>query len=67
VPDATHSHCQLCGKEASPWALTTCPICSKTICRKCGVFDYGRTFCSRDCAILFFHGDDEDLTDQEES
>ncbi|HPW54542.1 MAG TPA: hypothetical protein PLP31_02305 [Thermoanaerobaculaceae bacterium] len=66
MPDVTHSRCEVCGREFSAWALIACPICAKVVCRKCGYFDYGRTFCSRDCAILFFHGDDEDELDREE-
>lgn len=66
VPDATYSRCEVCGREASAWALTMCPMCAKVVCRKCGYFEFGRTFCSRDCAILFFHGDDEDELGREE-
>lgn|GEM_PF-808235 len=66
VPDVTHSRCEVCGREASAWALVACPICAKVVCRKCGHYDFGRTFCSRECAILFFHGDDEDEMGRED-
>lgn len=40
--------------------LSGCPMCAKTICRKCATHEYGRLFCSRRCAALFFHGDEEE-------
>ena len=52
--------CPSCGKPCRSDALQTCLICRSLFCRQCSVYGYGRDFCSRSCAELFFHGDEDD-------
>jgi hypothetical protein len=35
-------------------------MCTKAVCQKCVVYEYGRSFCSAGCAAQFFHGDDDE-------
>ena len=52
--------CINCQKEDVEVSLNKCPICFKLVCDDCARRDYGRVFCSRRCAELFFFGDEED-------
>jgi len=52
--------CTTCQKNDLEVTLSKCPICFKPVCQDCAHREYGRLFCSRRCAYLFFFGDDED-------
>jgi endogenous inhibitor of DNA gyrase (YacG/DUF329 family) len=52
--------CATCQKDEREVLLAKCPICFKSVCQDCGHREYGRVFCSRRCAYLFFFGDDEE-------
>jgi hypothetical protein len=52
--------CVTCQKDEREVTLSKCPICFKLICVECARHEYGRKFCSKRCADLFFFGDDED-------
>ena len=58
--------CDTCGKHQPTWAVTRCHVCGKTACQKCATFAYGRYFCSKGCAMFFFHaeGEEDDEPDQ---
>lgn len=60
MPELLGTQCKLCGKEPPTWGLCACPSCGMTICRKCATYEYGRIFCSMNCAVMFFHGDSDD-------
>jgi len=54
-------NCIVCEKsEQEEASLLKCPICFKWVCESCAVRSYGRAFCTKRCAELFFFGDDED-------
>jgi endogenous inhibitor of DNA gyrase (YacG/DUF329 family) len=53
-------NCTVCGKSDLEVTLNKCPICFKMVCQDCARQEYGRAFCSRRCAELFFFGDDDE-------
>jgi hypothetical protein len=53
-------NCVGCAKDEQEVELYKCPICFKSACDSCANRAFGRVFCSRRCADLFFFGDDED-------
>jgi len=52
--------CVTCQKDDQEVTLYKCPICFKLVCTECTKREYGRTFCSKRCADLFFFGDDDE-------
>jgi endogenous inhibitor of DNA gyrase (YacG/DUF329 family) len=52
--------CVNCQKDEQEVTLVKCPICFQLVCHDCGRREYGRVFCSRRCANLFFFGDDDE-------
>ena len=52
--------CVNCQKDEQDVTLLKCPICFKMVCHDCGRREYGRVFCSQDCAHAFFFGDDDE-------
>lgn len=52
--------CSVCEKDEQEVTLQKCPICFKQVCLDCARREYGRTFCSKRCADLFFFGDDDE-------
>ena len=52
--------CVICQKDDQEVTLYKCPICFKLVCTECTKREYGRTFCSKRCADLFFFGDDDE-------
>ena len=53
-------NCVSCEKDEQELELYKCPICFKSTCDGCANRAFGRVFCSRRCADLFFFGDDDD-------
>ena len=53
-------NCVGCAKEDQEVELFKCPICFKSACDSCANRAFGRVFCSKRCADLFFFGDDDD-------
>jgi hypothetical protein len=53
-------NCSVCQRSDLEITLHKCPICFKLVCEDCAKREYGRTFCSANCAQQFFFGDDED-------
>jgi hypothetical protein len=52
--------CPSCGHvDAGP--LQRCQMCRSLFCQHCGVFGYGRYFCSDQCCEFFFHGDPDEI------
>ena len=56
----TAIECLTCQKSDVEFTLYKCPICFKWVCDDCGRREYGRLFCSRRCADVFFFGDDDE-------
>lgn len=52
--------CSLCERPDAVVTLKKCPICFKMVCVDCAYRDMGRYFCSRNCSILFFWGEEEE-------
>jgi hypothetical protein len=55
--------CIVCNKDdqvEEGLRLSKCPICFKLVCEDCANRNFGRLFCSKRCADLFFFGDDDD-------
>jgi len=40
-------------------------MCGTTTCQKCATAAYGRNFCSPSCAETFFHGESDDVEDEQ--
>ena len=40
--------------------LNKCPICFKWVCDNCANRAFGRSFCSKRCADLFFFEDEDE-------
>ncbi|BCW92127.1 hypothetical protein EG19_00560 [Thermoanaerobaculum aquaticum] len=58
------TQCPKCGELRPSWSVRECPICGKFSCMRCGVWQYGRLFCSPHCAAFFFHGDPEETPEE---
>ena len=52
--------CVRCGRSIQETRLIKCPICFKFYCRPCAVLRHGKTFCSVQCAEVFFFGDEDE-------
>jgi len=52
--------CTSCSANDVDKHLEKCPICFKWVCEGCETHAFGRHFCSKKCADVFFYGDDED-------
>ena len=57
--------CPNCGEETTEYQLKYCVICRSQFCYHCAVTGYGRDFCSDVCQKYFFHGDSDDLGEEE--
>jgi hypothetical protein len=51
--------CKTCGRGEKETRLQKCVICHEFYCYKCRVRKFGKLFCSKTCAELFFFGDDD--------
>lgn len=52
--------CKLCEEEVLESLLHKCPMCHGWYCEKCEINVGGKKFCSKDCGMLFYWGDDDD-------
>ena len=53
-------NCLGCQKDEQETSLQKCPICFKWVCDNCANRAFGRSFCSKRCADLFFFGDEDE-------
>jgi len=67
VPGRVVGTCDKCGIELPIWDLSKCPICGRSVCRRCATFAYGRYFCSNPCAQYFFHAEADEEGDETEN
>lgn len=56
---STDRACVVCERSEDEVRLYRCFTCREWFCRSCEVRRYGRTFCSKNCAALFFFGEEE--------
>ena len=40
--------------ESGVYRLQKCPVCFRSVCERCAIRNYGRAFCSKQCAMNFF-------------
>ncbi|HEV7501034.1 MAG TPA: hypothetical protein VGQ33_13565 [Vicinamibacteria bacterium] len=52
--------CVTCNASDVDKHLEKCPICFKWVCEACETHAFGRHFCTKKCADVFFYGDDDD-------
>jgi hypothetical protein len=52
--------CVTCNASDAEKHLEKCPICFKWVCEACETHAFGRHFCAKKCADVFFYGDDDD-------
>jgi len=52
--------CTTCGRDWDEVRLDKCVVCHKYYCHSCAVRRYGKFFCAKECAEIFFFGGDED-------
>ncbi len=52
--------CYKCEEKFPLHKVKRCPVCRKLYCRKCGVVDGGRRFCSKGCGRFHtYHTEEE--------
>jgi hypothetical protein len=52
--------CAICTVTRDAAQLERCRNCRRTYCGDCSVRSRSGTFCSQECADLFYFGDDDD-------
>lgn len=62
---ASGVECPSCHRMVDERALQLCTICRSVFCQRCAVAGYGREFCSERCREFFFHGDDDELPEED--
>jgi hypothetical protein len=58
--------CKQCGINEDEAFLVKCPICHQMVCEEDKYSRSGRVFCTEYCAAMFFHGDSEDGTSEDD-
>jgi len=58
--------CPSCGRPLNAMRLQTCMICRSLFCLQCAVTGYGRDFCSKNCRAMFFFGDGDEESAEDE-
>ena len=51
--------CKSCRRDRDEVRLDKCVVCHEYFCRPCAVRRYGKHFCSKMCAEVFFFGDED--------
>jgi hypothetical protein len=52
--------CEVCGMERDATQLHRCRSCRKAFCSDCAFRSTVGAFCSRECADIFFYGEQDD-------
>lgn len=52
--------CRVCHRHAPDVRLEICPVCHARTCIEHSFRRSGKRFCSKDCALWFFHSEDDD-------
>lgn len=52
--------CRVCHRHPPDVRLEICPVCHARTCLEHSFRRSGKKFCSKECAIWFFHGEEEE-------